>query len=80
LSFGDVCDVVYALLAERVEARALAQHQASVAIAIASNGKSEVVDPDRQRQLFDEWLLEEIKPVESEDRDRQELLRALGLR
>jgi hypothetical protein len=80
LSFGDVCDVVYALLAERVEARALAQYQASVALAIASNGKSEVVDPDRQRQLFDEWLLEEIKPVEAEDRDRQELLRALGLR
>jgi AAA+ superfamily predicted ATPase len=80
LSFGDVCDVVYALLAERVEARALAQYQASVAIAIASNGKSEVVDPDRQRQLFDEWLFEEIKPVEPEDRDRQELLRALGLR
>jgi len=79
LSFGDVCDVVYALLAERVEARALAQYQASVAIAIASNGKSEVVDPDRQRQLFDEWLLEELKPVEPEDRDRQELLRALGL-
>jgi hypothetical protein len=51
-----------------------------VAIAIASNGKSEVVDPDRQRQLFDEWLLEELKPVEPEDRDRQELLRALGLR
>lgn len=79
MSFGDVCDVVYALLAERVEARALAQYQASVAIAIASNGKSEVVDPDRQRQLFDEWLLEELKPVEPEDRDRQELLRALGL-
>jgi hypothetical protein len=80
LSFGDVCDVVYALLAERVEARALAQYQASVAFAIASNGKSEIVDPDRQRQLFDEWLLEELKPVEPDDQDRQELLRALGLR
>ena len=80
MSFGDVCDVVYALLAERVEARALAQYQASVAVAIATNGKSEVVDPDRQRQLFDEWLLEELKPVEPDDRDRQELLRALGLR
>jgi len=71
--------VVYALLVERVEARGLAQFQASAAFA-AGGGEVELVDPDRQRVLFDAWLLEPMKPADPADMERQELLQALGLR
>ncbi len=71
--------MVYALLVDRVEARGLAQFQASMAAA-ATGAKVELVDPDRQRALFDAWLNEPLKPVDPADAERQELLQALGLR
>ena len=67
-------------MCDRIEARSLAQHQTSVALLIASGGKGEVVDPDQRRRQFDEWLMEEPKPVDPEDVRRQELLQALGLK
>lgn len=71
--------MVYALLAERVEVRGLAQFQASMAV-LAAGGEVEVVDPDRQRVAFDKWLLEEPRPLQPQDAERAELLQALGLR
>jgi hypothetical protein len=71
--------VVYALLVDRVESRGLAQFQASAAL-IAAGSKTELVDPDRQRVLFDAWLDEPLKPLNPEDVERLELLQALGLR
>lgn len=74
-----MCDVVYALLVDRVESRGLAQFQAIAALA-AGGGKVELVDPDRQRVRFDAWLVEPLKPADPADEERRELLQALGLR
>lgn len=74
-----MCDVVYALLVDRVEARGMAQFHAAVAI-VTVGGKAELTDPDQQRARFDAWLVEPLKPADPADAERQELLRALGLR
>jgi hypothetical protein len=71
--------VVYALLVDRVESRGLAQFQASVVL-LAAGSKTELVDPDRQRVVFDAWLNEPLKPLDPADMERLELLQALGLR
>jgi hypothetical protein len=47
---------------------------------LAAGGQMELVDPDQQRVHFDEWLAEPLKPADPADAERQELLRALGLR
>jgi hypothetical protein len=70
---------VYALLVDRVESRGLAQFQAAVSI-VTAGGKAELTDPDQQRVRFDAWLAEPLKPADPKDVERQELLRALGLR
>ena len=57
----------------------MAQFQAGVTV-LAAGGQMELVDPDQQRVRFDEWLTEPLKPADPKDMERQELLRALGLR
>lgn len=38
------------------------------------------VDPDEERQRLDEWLLSPLPESSSIDREREELLQAVGLR
>lgn len=72
-----MCDVVYVLLVERLERRALTERQVSATLAAAGAKGVKLVDPDEVRADFDRWLLEEPKPS-SESRDK--ILRdALGL-
>jgi hypothetical protein len=64
----DVCDAAYALMVEKVERRSLALIAAGVD-----------VDPDEAREELDASLLQPLT-VSSADREREELMRAVGLR
>ena len=75
LTIGELCSVAYALLAERVERRALAAYTVA-GVAQALGADVELPDPDRWRSELDTALAAEPKTVDS---DQDVLLSALGL-
>lgn len=67
---------MYALLADRLEARVLTERIVAATL-IAAGGKGEMPDPDDELAAFDTALTAEPKRLHDE---QETLLRGLGLR
>ncbi len=69
--------MVYALLLERIEQQVSAERQVAAVFIAAGAKRVELPTVDAARAKFDAALLAEPAPV---DRDRDELLKVLGIR
>ena len=77
LDATDLCDVVYALLLEQIAQQVQAERQVAAVFLAAGAKNIEMPTYEAARVRFDEALRAEPQAV---DRERDELLRALGVR
>jgi hypothetical protein len=75
-----VCDVVYTLIVDDLRMRVLADRGVAATFKAFGGADIELPDPDAERARFDEWLVSPLVTLTPVDRERLELLRALGLR
>jgi hypothetical protein len=69
---------VYTILIESLIARTIADRQVAALYKVFGDGKTELPDPDEERERFDKWLYG--SESEAVDERQSVLLRALGLR
>jgi hypothetical protein len=75
-----LCDVAYVLMLKRLERWAMVSYLSAV-IALSQGAQVDLPDPGDARAAFDAWLVSPLGPVEVEpvDRERAEIVAALGL-
>lgn len=78
MSLGQIADLAYVVLADRVETRA-ASDRVTTGVARALGSTVDQADPDEWRARLDEMLTAEPKVLTAEERGRQAVLRELGL-
>lgn len=78
MSLGQIADLAYAILADRVETRA-ATDRVTTGVARALGSTATQADPDEWRARLDEMLTAEPKVLTADERGRRAVLHELGL-